>query len=227
MEPKKNINIITEQWPPFNYIENKELVGFSTEIVKLVMKDLMIDTPINVLPSARAMNILKNSKRTMFFSYIQTPERKDLFKWIGPFGEQAIYFYKRKNSPLDIRTIKDAKKVKSICSRGYGLVHGILVKNGFKNLDESATAKSIYLKAIKGRCDLSISETPLGYAYWMKKLKLPLDSLEKTPLEIIRSSLYIIATKDIPDEEVMLWQKSLDKIIKSKEYLKIKNKYYK
>lgn len=219
------LTIITEEWPPFNYLENDELRGFSTEVVQLIMKDLNVKDKITVLPGPRAMKALNRTPRSIFFSLILTPERKSQYKWIGPFGEQSIYFYKKKGSTLKISSLQDAKKVASICTRESGLVFDMLKEAGFKNLDVAVNPESIYLKTIKGRCDLAIGETPLGVAFWLKKLKQPLDSLEQTPLKLLGSSLYIATSRDIPDAEIASWQKSLDKIKASKEYSMLQKKY--
>ena len=219
------LTIITEEWPPFNYTENGVLKGFSTEVVQLVMKDLNVTAHIMVLPGPRVMQQLNQYKRSMFFSLILTSERKPQYKWIGPIAEQSIYFYKKKGSALKIHSLNDAKNVSSICTREYGLIFNTLKKEGFKNLDVSNNPESIYLKTIKGRCDLAIGETPLGVVYLLKKTNQAPDSLEQTSLKLLRSSLYIAASKDIPDAEIARWQKSLDKIKASHIYSVIHQKY--
>lgn len=223
---QKSIKFITENWPPYNYVEDNKLKGFSTEIVRLVMKELKIDEHIEVFPSMRARKVLDSSKRTILFSFIRTKERENHYKWIGPFGSQSIHFYKRKDSPFDIQNLEDAKKVESICCRNGGLVFNKLTKMGFKNLDKSTSAKSIYLKAIVGRCDLAISETPSGFNYWMNELKRPKDALVQTPAKITSTPLYIVATKDFSDKEIADWQAALDRVISSKKYLEIAKKYH-
>lgn len=219
------INLITEEWPPYNYTENGKLTGFSSEIVQMIMEDLKISNQINVLPGARGMKILNSTPRSMYFVFIKTPERAPQYKWIGPFGEQAIYFYKKKGSKLQINSIEDAKKVGSICSRESGLIYSMLKEKGFKNIEPGVTAESIYLRAIHDRCDLAIGETQIGVKYWLNKSKLPTDSLVQTKVKLIDSPLYIIATKDIPDSEIALWQKSLSKIKKSDKYRALLKKY--
>ncbi len=221
----KPIQLITEEWPPYNYVENKSLKGYSTEIIKLAMKELGINEKIDVFPSMRAKQILETSKRTIFFSFIKTPERTPLYKWIGPIGNQSIHFFKKKGSLLNIQTVEDAKKVNSICCRNGGLVFETLKKLEFNNLDTSSSAKSIYLKAISGRCDLAISETKIGYTYWMNILNQPLDSLIQTPVKITDNPLYFVATKDISDEEVSSWQEALEKVIASSSFQEIAKRY--
>ena len=107
------------------------------------------------------------------------------------------------------------------------MVFNTLKAAGFKNLDVGVNPESIYLKTIKGRCDLSIGEPPLGVAFWLKKSNQSPDALEQTSLKLLSSPLYIVASKDIPDEETARWQKSLDKIKTSKEYFLLLHKYKK
>jgi polar amino acid transport system substrate-binding protein len=219
------LRIITEEWPPFNFSENGEIKGFSTEVVQLIMKELNLHDHIEILPGGRGMQILDKGPRVMFYSFILTPERKPLYKWIGPFGGQSLYFFKRKGSPLKIATLDDAKKVGRVCCRDKGLVYNSLKMAGFTNLDVAANPEGIYLKTIRGRCDLAIGETSWGIAYWLKKSDFPPDSLEKTPVKVLSSPLYIVVSKDVPDQEVLLWQQALEKVKSSSEYSKLQQTY--
>jgi len=219
------LRIITEQWPPFNYSEGGEIKGFSTEVVKLVMKELNLDYKFEILPGGRGLKILNSGPRVMFYSFIMTPERKPLYKWIGPFGGQSLYFYKRKSSKLQITTLEDAMKVRRVCCRDKGLIYSSLKMAGFKNLDVGVNPEGIYLKTIQGRCDLAIGETAWGVAYWLKKSNVSPDLLEQTPVKVISSPLYIVVSKDVPDKEVLLWQQALEKVRSSSEYSKLYHTY--
>lgn len=220
-----SILILTEEWPPFNYTENGELTGFATQIIKLVMKELRLSYKIEVLPGSRGLKVLDKGPRVMFYSFIKTPERKSSYKWIGPLAEQSIYFFKKKGSQLQIKNLEDAKRVGRVCSRDMGLVFTALKTAGFTNLDVGVNPEGIYLKTVHGRCDLAIGETALGVAYWLKKSNLSPDSLEQTPVKISSSPLYIVASKDIPDEEILRWQGALNKIISSREYTRLLDAY--
>ena len=204
--------IITEQWPPFNYLEENQLKGSVSKLVLEIMKDLKIKKTIEVLPSARVMNLLDQSQKIIFFSYILTEERRPKFNWIGPVAQQTIYFYQNKKSKHKFKSMKDAKSASSICLRDSVYVYNRLISLGFKNLDVSVSAESIYLKAILGRCELAISETTEGYRFWMKKLNKPVDSLIRTHLHLKSAPLYIIASKNIENSIITLWQKNLEKI---------------
>jgi polar amino acid transport system substrate-binding protein len=223
---EKQLTIITEEWPPFNYTENGEVTGFSTEIVQHIMKELNVNYTIKIFPTARIMDILKEGPNIIFFTMLRIPERETLFKWIGPLGEDAIYFFKKKGNTLTIKTLEDAKKVKSISCRHIGLVYTILVNAGFTNLDVTPNSSGIYMKVLLDRCDLGIGETTLGVKYWLKQQNISTDALEQTPVKVVESQFYIACSKDIPDNEIALWQKALDKMKSSGEYKRLYQKYY-
>ena len=95
-----SITLITEEWPPYNYVEQGHLSGVSVRIVRALQQELGRSDPIRLYPSMRASKMLQTQTRTMMFSMFRTPQREASCKWIGPIGRDAIYFYQRCGSPL-------------------------------------------------------------------------------------------------------------------------------
>lgn len=223
---ESRISVVTEEWPPYNYIESGVVKGFSVEIVQAILKRLNEDIQIQLFPSMRASYMLNTLPGTLFITMFRTPERETQYKWIGPLDNGAIYFYKRKDNPLQLSSLEDAKKVKVICSRHAGLVLNTLKAAGFNNLESSATdGFSVYKKLILKRCDLGISDAPLGVKYLLKQMGYPTDAVVQTAVRVIDSPLYIACSKDIPDQVIALWQKALDDMKASGAYAKIHAKY--
>ncbi len=225
---KENILIVTEEWVPYNYMENGEITGTATDIVKHILKELNKSYDIEMLPSARSLYQLNNRPRTMMFSMFRTPEREPRYQWIGPLADGAVYFYKNKDAQLTIKSPEDLKNPKlSICTRHAGSIHDLLVKQGFSNLDTLATdGLSIYQKLLAGRCDIAISDTDLGVRHILKTLGLRLeDVFEKIPFPAFEAKLYLAASKDIPETEIQLWQSALDAMKTSGSYDEIVQKY--
>ncbi|HOX31855.1 MAG TPA: transporter substrate-binding domain-containing protein [Spirochaetales bacterium] len=217
--------LLTEDWPPYNYLEGGTVRGFSSEVVGSILRRLGVAYRVESMQGVRARQILDKGPRVFFFTMLRTPEREARYKWIGPLGEESIYFYKRKGSPLRVETLEDARKAGSVACRTVGLVFSFLSEAGFGNLDPTPNPEGIYQKAASGRCDLAIGEPPLGIAYWLERSGLPPDSLERTPLGILRYRMYIACSLDIPDEEVARWQAALDGMKASGEYGALYRKY--
>lgn len=222
----QSLQILTEEWAPFNYQENGVLTGFSTEIVKQILARLGRNEPIQVNPGSRSIYILDNEPYAMFFSLYRTEEREAKYHWVGPLASGSISFYKRKGDALDVNSLEDAKRVRSVSCRYAGLIPGLLEELGFDNLDNTAKdSYNVYEKILLGRNDLAISDTEPGVRYVLKKLGYPLDSLTRTPVVIFDADLYIAFSKDTPDEEINQWQILLDEMKADGTYDKIADKY--
>lgn len=223
---QNHIKIVTEEWPPFNYLEDGELTGFSLEIVQSILKTIKADSQIEMLPSLRSTFTLNTEPHTAMFSLFRTPEREDHYKWVGPLCDGSIYFYKRSDNRIKLESLEDIKKVERIACRQKGLIPDLLKEQGFKNLDMTATGSlQIYKKLIAGRCALAISDSDLGMRYYLKQLKQDPDLLEKIPVTFFESELFIAFSKDTPDEEIQKWQSALDELIANGTYGKIFDKY--
>lgn len=223
---ERRLQILTEEWPPYNYTEDGVLKGFSVEIVQGILQRLNEVATLAVFPSMRTKLILESTPRTMMITMLRTPEREHQYKWIGPLGDGAIYFYQRSDSRLSVASLDDAKRVRLIACRSGGLVLNTLREKGFSNLDSASTdGASIYKKLLLGRCDLAISESPLGVLYLLKKMGYPSNALLQTPVQLIGFPLYIACSKDVPDQEVANWQKALDALKASGAFASIQKKY--
>ena len=208
-----SINLITEEWPPYNYTEPAGLTGVSVQIVRSLLVELGHSDTIKLYPSERAKKIMDANPRSMLFSMFRTPQREAQYKWIGPIGHDTIYFYQRKDSLLQIKTLADAKGVSMIACRQAGLVFNMLTEAGFTNLDSSAyNSRQVYSKLLRGRVELAISDSPQGVSYLLKQMGVPPDALRQTPVMVVGSDLYIAASLDFSDDEIARWQLALDRL---------------
>lgn len=225
----KDILIVTEEWPPYNFLKDGTLKGFSTELVQQLLAVIDKDYEILLLPSARSVAALNKRPRTLMFSMFRTPKRESQYKWIGPLGDASIHFYKQKDNNIQVKSLSDIKNTKQIiCTRQTGIVHDLLIKKGFHNIDAPENKSlPIYQKLLLGRCDLSISDSDLGVRYILKSLNVSLDDVfEKIPIPIFEAQFYIAASKDISDEEIKQWQSALDMIKSNGVYDGIFQKYH-
>lgn len=131
------VEVATEIWPPYNYLENGNLIGTSTKIVKASIERAKIPFEIAVYPWARAYALAQSRENTLIYTIMRIPEREALFQWVRPLGESdAIYLYQSsERSDIQLSSLEDAKKFMISVVRG-DMNHKFLVGNGFdeKNL---------------------------------------------------------------------------------------------
>lgn len=217
--------IMTEEWPPYNYIEDGQLKGFSVELVQAMMHELGIVAEIRALPGARGEHYLQTYSNHMLFSLFRTPERERIFNWIGPISEESVYFFKKRdNSNLSVKTLQDAKEVKRIGSRREGMILRNLMEKGFNNIATQTRPDEILRLVIQGNYDL-LANTSLAVSYRLKLHGYPENALQRTPVILFSLPLYIGCSKDMPESTIQKWQDVLDKLKRNGVYDVIYNKY--
>ncbi|WP_415903513.1 substrate-binding periplasmic protein [Neptuniibacter sp. QD29_5] len=215
--------IQTEDFAPYAYeLPNGEIDGMALDIIHWMLDDLAIDSPILMLPWARAIHNTRTKNWNVLFSVARTPEREDWFQWVGPFYSDEILLFRKKTigtPPPSPTTIKQYGLV--LVTRDYP-EEKILTQQGYKNLAYT-TNPSISLKMLLGnRADyLALGKAALPCL--LAKEKINIETIESTGISIHSTELYIAMSKSTPTSEVQRWQNSLDKLKSSSMYEKFIN----
>ncbi len=181
----QEVTVVTEEWNPYNYSEDGEVVGISTEIVQATLGRAGIDATIGVYPWPRAYNMALMKKNVLIFTIYRSKERESLFKWIGPINPPTNYYLFKlaARSDLTLHSLDDAKK-HSIGVVRNDHAHQFLLKQGFneeEHLDVVSREEFNIAKLMKGRFDL-LPSAELSLAGRMKKLGLHFGKVEKSLL---------------------------------------------
>ncbi|MCO5365043.1 transporter substrate-binding domain-containing protein [Pseudomonas alliivorans] len=217
--------VVTEEWPPYNYSENGQITGMTTEIVRAIMNVTGHDLTIVLAPSMRASLILKMRPRTIMYSMFRTPEREHVYKWVGPILEEAIHPYQLAAAP-PVTSLEQLLHAPQITTRHAGLLPDMLQSLGFKNLDKSATESvQLYRMLLSDRTAIIIGDTDAGVAYQSRQLNIAPGTLRQIPIELYRSSLYIAFSRDCEDDVVDSWSSALETLRQSGELERIQRRY--
>lgn len=217
--------VVTEEWAPYNYVENSQLTGMTTEIVRAIMAQTGDDFEVVLQPSMRATQILRTRPKTIMFSLFRTPEREPLYKWVGPIVEESIHAYQLADAP-PITSLEQLLRAPQITTRHAGLVPQMLKSLGFNNLDKSATeSKLLYRMLLAGRTNIIVGDTDAGVAYYSRQLKIPAGTLRRIPIELYRSSLYIAFSVDSDEQVIAKWASALEQLRRSGELARIQQRY--
>ncbi|MBA1228177.1 amino acid ABC transporter substrate-binding protein [Pseudomonas viridiflava] len=217
--------VVTEVWAPYNYEENGQLTGMTTEIVQAIMAVNANDFKIVLAPSMRASHTLRMRPKTIMYSMFRTPEREALYKWVGPIVEESIHPYQLATSP-PITSLEQLLHAPQITTRHAGLLPDMLESLGFKNLDKSATESvQLYRMLLNDRTAIIIGDTDAGVAYQSRQLNIAPGTLRQIPIELYRSSLYIAFSRDCEDELVASWASALETLRQSGELERIQRRY--
>lgn len=217
-----DFKIMTEEYPPFNYTDNGNLTGLSTEVIEEVAKRVGHPTDIEVLPWARAYGLIQNKDGLILYSMTRTEAREDLFKWVGPVAPNKWVFFTKKGSGVTLGSLEDAKKIGKIGTYKDDAAESFLKAEGFSNIDSVLNDEQNVPKLMAGRIDLWIVGELQGI--YKAKKKGVSDQLEKV-LDVKDTQLYIAFSKNTDDAVIAKWQEALDAMKADGSYDAIMKKY--
>jgi len=204
------LKILTEDYPPLNYVENKKLNGPSVDIVRAIQKSLGSADRINVYPWARTYRFLETRKNTALFSTARTGARKNLFTWVGPIAEKKIGMYAKREREITLGALEDAND-HLIGVQRDSVTMQYLEERGFANFDASTSAEANLKKLMGGRNDLWFASNAT-VAGTCERLNIDIDDLELV-LEIENTFIYIAFNIETPDSIVAAWQSAYDGLV--------------
>ena len=218
-------HVVTEEWAPYNFQRNGEIVGIATDIVKAIMTLTGDRFELVMLPSMRASRELRQRPHTIMFSMFRTAERESLFKWVGPLLNEAIYPYQRADAK-PVNSLEQLYAAPRITTRHAGLVPASLEGMGFGNLDKSATStRQLYQMLLAGRTDVIVGDTDTGVAYYSAQLGIAPGTLRRIPIQLLHAPLYIAFSLDSEDRVVDAWSDALEQLRSEGELQRIIQRY--
>ena len=225
----ESLKIVTEEFPPYNYTEDGEVTGFSTEVIRAVLKEVQMTGEFQSMPWARAYETAKSSDSVLIYSIGRTPQREKLFKWVGVVTPIQHYLYSSPQRKLVFDQLEQAKPYQ-IATVNEDVGEQFLITKGFvkgKNLQSSSKYEVNYEKLKLGRVDLWIM-TDLGAAYLARKAgDDPQKTLARsyTMRDLDGEGLYLAFGIRTPDTLVERLRKGLATIKKNGTYDALKKKW--
>ncbi len=218
--------VVTEEWAPYNYLQNKQIAGMASEIVRAIMALTGDDFEILLLPSMRTTHTLQTRPKTIMYSLFRTTAREPLYQWVGPIVEESIHAYQLANTPTPVNSLAQLLRAPKITTRQAGLVPEALQAKDFNNLDKSTnTSQQLYRMLLAGRTDIIVGDTDAGVAYYSRQLHIAPGTLRKVPIELYHAALYIAFSRDCDAKLLARWADALERLRHSGELKRIQNKY--
>ncbi len=218
----QTFRIITEEYPPYNFTENGKVKGISTEIVREILKRVGHPEKIEVLQWSRGYNLIQQEDNIILYSTTRSPTREKLFKWVGPMVPNNFVFFAKKGSGLSIKSMEDAKKVKSIGVYKDDIGEILLKEKRFTNLDSVMDNKENVQKLVDGEIDLWIINELTG-KHMARQLGLA-DEVEPV-YDVQKSFMYIAFSKTTPDVVIEKWQNAFNEMKSDGTYAQIFSKW--
>ena len=88
-----DVQIGTEEYPPFNYTDGGKITGVGFEVVDAAMKKSGVGYKITSYPWARIYQESQTKPNVGIFSMARVEAREKLLKWVGEVAPKKYFFY--------------------------------------------------------------------------------------------------------------------------------------
>ncbi|WP_196220693.1 transporter substrate-binding domain-containing protein [Roseibium hamelinense] len=209
------LNVMTEEYPPFNFTQAGELKGVSVDIVEEMFARAGTGhtrADIAVLPWARGYNLTLQRPGHALFSTTRTADRETLFKWVGPFVPTVVGLTAKKSRELNIKTVQDLHPLRiGVVKDDVGQL--LLRARGVpeERIEAVLSNDQNFRKLISGRVDAISYETTVT-RWGLEDSGVPVEDYE-TIFELDRGHLYLALHHETPDAIVSQLQSAFDDMV--------------
>lgn len=209
-----NLTYMTEEFPPFNFLENGTPTGLAVDLLVAITKeagDTLSTAKIRVIPLREGLEAVRNTPGSVIFSIARTPNREEDYRWVGPFTSYNIVLFSSRSRNITIQSPDDLKDyiigaVTSDVSVENLILMGITPDHIVTNPDPVVLLRMLDNETV----DLVTSGDIAG-EYFIKKMNGNPESyriayrMESTPL-------YYAFNKETPENQIDKFQQALENI---------------
>lgn len=223
------IQIVTEEYPPYNYLAGEHLTGVGTEVVEATLNELGVTATTTLYPWARAYKIALSEENVLIYTISRTPERENLFKWVGVIApvDQCVFSLKSRKD-IKVNTFGDLKKY-DLGTVIDDVQEQYLINKGIprSRIQSNVSYEANFKKLLKGRIDLWTVLDLAAYHIVLKNHYIPKDTIQKVYCmkDLSVGGDYMAFSKKTSDVIVRQFQQALERIKEKGIYDTIVKKY--
>jgi polar amino acid transport system substrate-binding protein len=208
----------TEQLPPYSYLDNGTLKGFTVDIlgeISAMAGNNLSRERIQVLPWDEGYQAALNGNRTVIFSTARVPERESSFQWVGPISTERYVLFATNDSGIRVNRSEDLR----------GLKIGVIADDASSSLLQAegvSTDQLVFGENVtdlitrlrKNTIDLWCYPEITG-RYYAAQVTGNYDafSIVQTLNEV---GIYYAFSRDVPETDIRAYQAALDELKQEK-----------
>ncbi|MBI3716755.1 MAG: transporter substrate-binding domain-containing protein [Betaproteobacteria bacterium] len=127
------LEILTDDNPPFSYMEGKAVAGVATDIVREMAKRAGIDINITVADRDESYRNTQAATDSCLYALARAPDREALFKWVGPVLSNKWAVFGKADFSEPVRSLYEMKKFRIAAESFDGRID-YLRQNGFNGI---------------------------------------------------------------------------------------------
>lgn len=145
------LQLLTEAAPPYSYAtgpaNNYMASGSSVDVVNEIQRRTGYVASISLTGWQDGYATVGYLPDSALFTTFRTPEREELFRWVGPISTARVSFYTLTGAPA-ITSLADARNLPSVATPAGWYTFDYLVDQGFNNVAGTATTPEQALRQL-------------------------------------------------------------------------------
>ena len=110
VSPARALVFLTEDNPPFNYVENERVDGLATALVTEMAKRASLPATFELVPWEDGYLRAQRDRETCLYATARMESREKLFNWIGPLAVNRWGVFGKSDFPGTARRVEDLRK---------------------------------------------------------------------------------------------------------------------
>ena len=201
------LTILSEEWPPISFSNNKVPDGMAVEVVSAIQARLGSNQAISITPWARAYALLLGTPNVMLFTVGRNNEREKLMTLVGPVAVSKTQVFTRKGNANRLLALGDALRKQPIGAYRSSIFAKAAESHGFAAIELAATPQVTANMLIRGRIEMWVDGS-LAVPAILKEAGYSIDDVE--PVMTLDSlELYLAFSPGTDSATVDAWEKGL------------------
>ena len=200
------ISFTTEDYEPFHFEENGEIVGSGTDQVREIMQRAGLDFDITIMLFSRAITLAERNANTCVFTTAHTAERGPRFHWVEPLFVDVAMLVRRPDADFASDTLDEALR-RRIGTPIDDYTVTVLEELGATNIHQAPQIDNAMTMLANGRLDY-VAMSSVTY-----QESLAAGAKVESTL-VLREDVFSIAcSRTVPLDTIKAMQTALDSMI--------------
>ncbi|WP_029061047.1 transporter substrate-binding domain-containing protein [Labrenzia sp. DG1229] len=221
----QELRLLTSPWPPSNYVQADGIpAGISVDVIEAMKDRLKLETPVEVLPWARAYLVAQSDPNILLFTAGRTQERVDMgFHFVGPVVMWTHALMARKDTEIAIDDVDAVRSHNLVVAGVRGSWQVRLLQDAGVRTVETENHETGARMLLAKRVDLWITSR-LQASSVLKDLGRDADSV--TAIHTVkRSPSYLMISAETDPDIIARWEAAYEDLKQTDFFEKTVNKW--
>ncbi len=221
-------NVVAENLPPYNYLQNGEPMGLAVDIVRAMHMQMNRTAEIEFMRWEEAQETASNHPEVLLLTVFRSEERESMFHWIGPAFQEQVHLFSLTQREIGAVSDIAARRDLRIGTQRGNLETKYLLEKGFET-DKNLFIYNDTSQLIQALYSQNVDVIPMGKLQMVHQLQVmqrdPTDLESIFALKEMSTDLYMTVSRSTSEKSVRMYRDAFRQLRDTKEYDRILDRW--